>query len=116
MQHSQPSTITSSLYDYMEELMEKRNSVAPPGVAKGYHCDGGVFTWMLTQQGLVQNVFSGLAICFPAAFIVLLLATHNVYLALLAITTVAGNLLHSMCLCIVPLILQSFDEETLPFE
>ncbi len=90
MQHSQPSTITSSLYDYMEDLMEKRNSVAPPGVAKGYHCDGGVFTWMFTQKGLVENVFSGLAICFPAAFIVLLLATHNLYLALCAITTVAG--------------------------
>merc|ERR1711871_1862197 len=90
MQHSQPSAITSSLYDYMEDFMEKRNSVAPGGVNKGYHCDGGVFTWMFTQKGLVQNVFSGLAICFPAAFIVLLLATHNLYLALCAITTVAG--------------------------
>lgn len=90
MQHNQPSSITTTLWDYMEDFMEKRNANAPAGVKTGYHCDGGVFTWMFTQKGLVDNVFSGLAICFPAAFIVLLLATHNLYLALCAITTVAG--------------------------
>lgn len=59
-------------------------------MGKGYTCDGGTFTWMLTQKGLVDNVFQGLAICFPAAFVVLLIATHNFYLAVAAITTVAG--------------------------
>ena len=77
----EPSTISQTMFDYMEDFMDKRNAAAPVGLKNGYHCDGGVFTWMFTQKGLVQNVFSGLAICFPAAFIVLLLATHNVYLS-----------------------------------
>ena len=93
MQRDQPSAVTQTMYDYMEDFMEQRNAIAAnaaPGVANGYHCDGGVFSWMFTQKGLVTNVFQGLAICFPAAFVVMLVATHNLYLSVAAIVTVAG--------------------------
>jgi hypothetical protein len=32
---------------------------------------------METQKGLVDNVFTGFMICFPAAFLVLLASTQN---------------------------------------
>jgi predicted RND superfamily exporter protein len=49
-----------------------------------------ITAWADTQAGLVNNVFNGFKICFPAAFLTLLVATHNILLSVFAIMTVAG--------------------------
>lgn len=43
-----------------------------------------------TERQLVTNVFIGFAICFPCAYVVLLVATQNVALASIAIVAVIG--------------------------
>uniref|UniRef100_A0A6U0VZ18 SSD domain-containing protein n=1 Tax=Pinguiococcus pyrenoidosus TaxID=172671 RepID=A0A6U0VZ18_9STRA len=48
----------------------------------------GVWVWWRTEQGLVRGFYQGLAICFPVAFVVLLLSTGNVLLAFYAIVSV----------------------------
>eukprot|EP01050_Picozoa_sp_SAG11_P004861 SAG11_NODE_322_length_10757_cov_2.841809_2_plen_495_part_00 len=90
LQHDKPQVTTRTMYDKLEGLVATQNLAAPAGMKSAFHCDGGVFTWMETQQGLVDNVFTGFAICFPAAFFVLLGSTLNPVTASLAIVTIVG--------------------------
>jgi predicted RND superfamily exporter protein len=46
------------------------------------------WTWMETEQGLVDGLFNGFAICFPVAFFVLLFATFNTIVSLFAIISI----------------------------
>ena len=46
------------------------------------------FAWMVTQEQLVRGLFSGLGVCAPVAFVVLLLATGNILVSLYAILTI----------------------------
>jgi hypothetical protein len=48
------------------------------------------FGWMTTQQGFVDGLLNGLAICFPIAFAVLWAATGNIVLAIYATVCIAG--------------------------
>ena len=48
------------------------------------------FGWMTTQQGFVDGLLNGLAICFPIAFTVLWAATGNIVLAIYATVCIAG--------------------------
>jgi len=49
---------------------------------------GIAWTWMVTERGLVNGLFTGFAICFPVAFGVLLVATKNVPISVYAITAI----------------------------
>mmetsp|Transcript_24121 Transcript_24121/g.59631 ORF Transcript_24121/g.59631 Transcript_24121/m.59631 type:complete len:112 (-) Transcript_24121:434-769(-) len=44
---------------------------------------------MATERGLVEGMFTGFLICFPVAFVVLLLATTNLYLTTYATFSIA---------------------------
>jgi len=44
--------------------------------------------WYETEQGLVDGMFQGLSICFPVAFVVLLFATSNAIVSVLATITI----------------------------
>ena len=116
LESDQPQSYTLSVSDAFDTLMEELNRLAPAGLDKGWH-DGGyawgeyarnppllvvstcshlsdrlrvIAAWADTQAGLVNNVFNGFKICFPAAFLTLLVATHNLLLSVFAIVTVAG--------------------------
>eukprot|EP00468_Gymnochlora_sp_CCMP2014_P000747 CAMPEP_0167740656 /NCGR_PEP_ID=MMETSP0110_2-20121227/407_1 /TAXON_ID=629695 /ORGANISM="Gymnochlora sp., Strain CCMP2014" /LENGTH=1038 /DNA_ID=CAMNT_0007624591 /DNA_START=145 /DNA_END=3262 /DNA_ORIENTATION=+ len=47
-------------------------------------------TWVGVEAelGIVSGFYSGLAVCFPVAFCVLLFSTHNIIVSLLAISTI----------------------------
>lgn len=54
-----------------------------------YQVAGREWTWMVTQDALVSNMFTGLSICFPVAFLVLIMATGNIILAFYAVLSIA---------------------------
>ena len=47
------------------------------------------FAWINGETGIVQGFYQGLTIAFPVAFCVLIFATGNIYITLLAIISVA---------------------------
>ncbi|GMH73348.1 hypothetical protein TrST_g2399 [Triparma strigata] len=49
---------------------------------------GIAWTWMVTEQGLVDGLFTGFAICFPVAFLVLIVATKNIIVSFYAIASI----------------------------
>ena len=46
---------------------------------------GITWTWMVTEIGLVESLFQGFKICFPVAFLVILIATGNLLVSVFAI-------------------------------
>lgn len=46
------------------------------------------WVWTRTEEGLVEGMFTGLAVCFPVAFLVLAGATGNIVVALYAIVSI----------------------------
>jgi hypothetical protein len=87
--HQQSSTVLE-IADVFDKFMADRNAVAPPGIHDGFQTGGRTWTWAITRQGLVTNVFQGLSISFPAAFLTLLFVTRNLVISGLAIVTIAG--------------------------
>jgi hypothetical protein len=87
--HQQISTVLE-ISDEFDRFMAERNAVAPPGVHDGFQTGGRAWTWAITRQGLVTNVYQGLSISFPAAFLTLLFVTRNLVVSGFAIVTIAG--------------------------
>merc|ERR1712216_945157 len=50
----------------------------------------GFWLWSVTSLSLMDNVYLGLAVCFPGVFFVLTLSTGNVVLAFYSTVTIAG--------------------------
>lgn len=80
-------------FDLLEEFVKERRSNAPVGLGSLFQSDTLVpalgWTWMDVEDALVQNLMLGFAICFPVAFVVLVLATGNVIVAFYAIMSIA---------------------------
>ena len=62
----------------------------PKSFMTAFHDAGRSWIWMVTQKDLVAGLFTGLALCFPVAFLVLLWATGNLVMALYATVSIAG--------------------------
>lgn len=79
------SGLTSvALPRYLQEFdafAAERNALAPASVGPVFH-SSQFWTWMRTEQGLVDGMWTGLTLCFPVAFLVLCAATNNIILAL----------------------------------
>ena len=69
--------------DFTDDAPEGLKSAFPQAPLFG-------FGWMRTQQGFVDGLLNGLAICFPIAFAVLWGATGNIVLAIYATICIAG--------------------------
>ena len=89
-----------SVIDVLDAFESERNGAAPAGL-KGMmvSAGGGEFAWASTQLGLVENVFNGFRIVFPAAFLTLLVATRNWVVSLYAIATIAGIVAQVLGMC-----------------
>ena len=68
------------MYKEFDKFVASRRSDAPPGVTSITHSTWA-WSWMRTQEGLVNGLFNGLAITFPVAFIVLFFATGNMVIS-----------------------------------
>ena len=51
------------------------------------------FVWMVTERALVDGIYTGLAICFPVAFCVLVFATGSFTISAFAILSIMLTLL-----------------------
>eukprot|EP00962_Isochrysis_galbana_P038414 scaffold13637_cov112-Isochrysis_galbana.AAC.1 len=92
-----PPYLTREVYDEWQRFIDGFLPTVPAELAS---CDeatgrctlfvygGYAFAWMVTQEQLVLGLFSGLGICAPVAFLVLLLATGNLFVSLYAILTI----------------------------
>merc|ERR1712217_527321 len=72
-----------------EEWMRDESNKAPATVGTILQTVGFDWVFYALEKALVDGLFTGLAICFPVAFVVLLFATGNVVVAMLAIVTIA---------------------------
>merc|ERR1712187_727248 len=75
------------LYD-LETWLDEENSKAPTSVGTILQTAGFDWVFYALEKALVDGLFTGLLICFPVAFFVLLFATGNIIVALLAIMTI----------------------------
>ena len=57
------------------------DDAAKPAFQDAYPTDRVFWAWSRTEQGLVDGLFLGMQICFPAIFVVLLIATGNILIA-----------------------------------
>jgi predicted RND superfamily exporter protein len=95
----QPNRLTEPVVDEFSKFRKERLAIAPAGM-KSLVESGGIFwTWTYTEAQLVTNVFIGFAICFPCAFVVLIMATRNIVVSLVAITSVIGIVASVMGFC-----------------
>ena len=80
----------AAVFDVWQAWVFDLNARAPAGVANAKQTAYYTWTWMKTQEALVQNTFQGLIICFCMAFVVLLLSTMDLRAGLIATVTIAG--------------------------
>jgi hypothetical protein len=90
LKKQQPNRLTQPVIEAFDAFAEQRNAGAPAGMTGMIHAGGVFWTWTFTEKALVDGIFTGFAICFPCAFLVLILSTWNIVVALWAIVAVAG--------------------------
>jgi len=89
----QPFVTTLSYYEAVHEALDA--AVADLGEAgedlgeNPFVYAGRHFTWVVTEKALVDGVLQGFAICFPVAFVVLVVATGSPRLSIFAILSIA---------------------------
>jgi protein dispatched 1 len=87
-----PTTAKTSrpVFDVWSAFVDDLNARAPRGVGNAKQTAYYTWTWMKTQEALVENTFQGLIICFCMAFVVLLLSTMDLRAGMIATVTIAG--------------------------
>ena len=87
-----PTTAKTSrpVFDVWSARVDDLNARAPRGVGNAKQTAYYTWTWMKTQEALVENTFQGLIICFCMAFVVLLLSTMDLRAGIIATVTIAG--------------------------
>jgi predicted RND superfamily exporter protein len=72
----------------VDSVLDEVNDGAASTTGKLLTQAGIEWTWMNTEQGLVDGLFNGFAICFPVAFLVLVFATYNAIVSTFAILSI----------------------------
>merc|ERR1719231_1215163 len=94
----QPLGTKRPIFDIIEVLIEDFVSSAPSGLQTVFqYCVD--WSWMITEEALVLSLLKGLAICFPIAFVVLLMATQNIFIALYATMSIGFIVLSVLGAC-----------------
>lgn len=87
--------VTKGVYDATEAMISVIAATMPDGLKNILDVSaigswGRTWDFLTIQEALVQGLYQGFAICFPASFFVLLFATRNAVTALYAIITIAA--------------------------
>ena len=86
----QSPTVTRHVYDQFRDFTDGYlSSGAPSTLASLFPWADSAFSWMVTQQRLVDGMVTGFLICFPMAFIVLFFSTGSFRVAVLATASIA---------------------------
>lgn len=96
----QPMESTNSVKDTVNEVVSDVNEKAPATIGDTFAEGQLWFAWVKTEEWLVRGMFLGFAICFPVAFLVLLIATGgNVLIAAYATVSIVGIVATVLGLC-----------------
>ena len=92
--------IKKAEYDYWETHIQEWNDNAPTGVADAFQASFA-FAWMSSEKAFMTSAIQGVGIALPAAFVVLLLSTHNWIVSIFATLTIIGILLTEVMLIVL---------------
>jgi hypothetical protein len=70
--------VSRPVFEVWDNFVAALNSRAPAGVTGAIQTGYFTWTWMKTQEALVENTFQGLIICFVMAFVVGLCTLNQV--------------------------------------
>eukprot|EP00466_Bigelowiella_natans_P019212 jgi/Bigna1/68122/fgenesh1_pg.5_\ len=73
--------------EVVDDLVNEINRGNPPGMENAFG-SAGTFVWFETERGLVRGFYMGMIICFPMAFLMLMLSTSNVIVSMLAVISI----------------------------
>ena len=76
------------VYKNAENLVKEINNFASKELGESFQDAGITWVWYDIERNLISSMFTGLAICFPVSFLVLLFATRNWYLSLASIISI----------------------------
>mmetsp|Transcript_73571 Transcript_73571/g.185940 ORF Transcript_73571/g.185940 Transcript_73571/m.185940 type:complete len:1090 (+) Transcript_73571:76-3345(+) len=99
LKKTQPASVRAEVLDVVEHFLQQEQAAAPEAIGRILQTVG--FDWILLvlEQELVGGLFNGFAICFPTAFVVLLLATQNVLVAVYAVVTIGAIVMSVLGWC-----------------
>jgi len=86
--------------DFMDALNANATAAGADGVSNGFQTGRGAWVWLFSQESLVDSATQGIFIVFAIAFVILNVASGNVIISILAITTVAGIVATVMGVCV----------------
>merc|ERR1711871_1651719 len=88
------------VYQYMNRLVDNFKADAPAGLKSLFQEGGRIgWLWMRTELALVHGLVLGLAICFPIALLVLMMATLNWVLSFYATSLIGFIVLCVLGFC-----------------
>jgi len=99
VKRGQPGSVKAEVLDTVIRFLDRERSIAPAAAGDALQTAGAEWVLLVLEQTLVKGLFQGFAICFPTAFVVLLLATGNVLVALYAITTIGAIVMSVLGWC-----------------
>ena len=82
--------VSRPVFDRWNRWLSTVNANAPEGVNAATQTAYFTWTWMKTQEALVENTVQGLVLCFVMAFAVLLVSTMDLVVGLLSTVCIAG--------------------------
>ncbi|GBG34319.1 Protein dispatched-like 1 [Hondaea fermentalgiana] len=85
----QPVGVKEPVIDLLEAHLQEMVENAPAGLESAFQTSFDML-WIHTELGIVSGMFQGLAISVPIAFVVLLFATSNLILSVIAIFGIIG--------------------------
>mmetsp|Transcript_59645 Transcript_59645/g.136805 ORF Transcript_59645/g.136805 Transcript_59645/m.136805 type:complete len:1076 (-) Transcript_59645:308-3535(-) len=84
-----PGKVVRGYYREWKAFLDGFVATAPPALRTAFVSTGGTFVWMVTEAELVQGIYTGFAICFPVAFLVLCVATSSLRISSFAVVSIA---------------------------
>ena len=91
-----PMRVKKPVYELTEKMIGEINKINDKNLGDSFQDAGITWVWFDIERNLINSMFTGLAICFPISFLVLLFATRNWYLSFVSIISigfVVGNVL-----------------------
>jgi len=102
MQENEPLGSGADVRDLVLRFADDRRSQAPASLP-GPFLVSGKFAFFVTSEELISGFFMGCAIAGPVSFLVLLIATRNIVLAVYAVLSVAAIVVCVLGFCKYPM-------------
>jgi len=84
--------------DKFEAFAEQKRQEAPEGLKHLNQVAPLAWPWMPSERAFVTSAMQGMGISITFAFIILLIATHNIILAIVSIFSVGMVIISVVCL------------------